>query len=162
MEHVLSPVCRRTLAAGAAIDPWLEAGQSQQLHLEGAKPLGDRRIGVGVDSRERALDQFEDRRFSLLPFDHRIDQLYDVRRVRVAIEIESEAARAPDDVGGFDEAKLVVPPRAERQSNVREGFERSHKSALRSQRSLGDTGDLAKVTCEETNDLVALAERAGA
>jgi hypothetical protein len=55
-----------------------------------------------------------------------------------------------------------VPPRAERQSNVREGFERSHKSALRSQRSLGDTGDLAKVTREETNDLVALAERAGA
>jgi hypothetical protein len=55
-----------------------------------------------------------------------------------------------------------VPPCSERQSNVREGLERSHKSTLRSQRSLGDTGNLAEVTREEAYDLVALAERAGA
>ena len=162
MKRGLFPVCRGTFAARAAINPWLEAGQCQQLDLESAKPFCDRRIGIGIDSFESALDQFEDSWFSLLPFHHRIDQLDYVRRVRIAIEIESEPTRPPDDVGGFDEAKLVVAPCAECQSNVRKGFERTHKSALRSQGSLGNTGDLAEVSGEETYDLVALAEGASA
>ena len=161
MKVCLCAICRRTLAAGAAIDPWFEPAQCQELHLEGAKPLGDRRTGIGVDTLEHAVDQIEERRFRLLPFDHRIDQLDDIRGVRVAIEIEGEASGSPNDVGGFDEAKLVLPPCSECQSNVSEGFERSHKSALRSQGSLGDTGELAEVTGEEAYDLVALAKGAG-
>jgi len=161
MKIGLCPICRQTLTAGAAIDPWFEAGQGQQLHLEGAKPLGGRRTGIGVDPLEHPLDQVEERCFRFLPFDHRIDQLHDVRRVRVTIEIEGETAGPPDDVGGFDEAKLVLPPRSKCQSNVCEGFERCHKSTLRSQGSLGDAGDFAEVTGEKAYDLVALAKGAG-
>jgi hypothetical protein len=55
-----------------------------------------------------------------------------------------------------------MTPSSECQPNVREGFERSDKTALRFQRSLGDARDLAEVAGEKAYDLVALAEGAGA
>ena len=111
---------------------------------------------------QHLLREIEDRRLRLAALDHRVDQLDDVGRVRVAIEIEGELARGPHDVGGLDEAQITLPPRAESESDVREGLERGDESALRAQRPLGDPRDLSEVARQKTDDLVALAVSAGA
>jgi hypothetical protein len=55
-----------------------------------------------------------------------------------------------------------VRAKAERDVDVGEGFQHVHEAALRAPGSLGDAGDLSEVAGEERDDLVGLAEGAGA
>src|SRR5262245_14121187 len=127
-----------------------------------AEPLRRGRLGRRVDSLKRRFGKIEDCRLRLAPLDHGVDELYDIGRVGVAVEIEGEPARGAHDLGRLDEAKLTLRPRAEYESDVREGLEGCDEPPLRAQGPLCYPRDFSEVPREKRYDLVALTVRARA
>src|SRR5262245_9913392 len=144
------------------LDARREPGEREQAHFEMAEPLRRGCLGRRVDSLKRHFGKIEDCRLRLAPLHHRVDELYDVGRVCVAVEIEAKPARGAHDLGRLDEAKVTLRPRAESESDVGEGLEGCDEPPLRAQGSLCNARDLSEVPREKGYDLVALPVRARA